>query len=769
MGTYQEGRDAGLWGDDGVPYDISDGDDPNALSKKDFMDNYPNHGSNKVFEGYKASQFPGMRETGRVENFDDYAVAEYEDNGLRLKSIADGINESVLAHFVLYDYKGSVQSNNSSAIHALKEKYGSNIEINGDVLLISDEVISINKNSPAKSDNKNKVTQYWHMQLHPNQQSWGREIELLENLSLIGHGKSSSATIFANFSTKMNINDIVLVKNGSRPIAIVKVISEVIDLDDNKNISNDLDWFRYRRNIKILSLANDDMQDFPQPRGTLSLAKDTKSQSYKYIENWLKDISSSGLIPNLVSIPTQINLNTAKPSFGVEAIAKTLSSIIINIPERSGMMIGVFGKWGRGKTYLVNKIWENISSQTLFHRVNFSAWKYQDTKESWAYLYETMMKQYLSEDSKVKLGKSTKSLPKTLGRYHKLWKLNLQKHKWFPIISFIMVFGLSLYWSFFADKISIIKAIVSTFGLVLLAKMILFYFQQRTTAIGLLTKYFYRPSFSDYLGLQAEVENELESLMKTWIPDPSNNEKVLLFVDDIDRCDFEKVISIVDGLRIILDNPEIHKRLLIVTAIDEEILREALVVKYNAIKILNIPKMYQEYLEKVFIIGIKLNKLEKIEMEEYLGKILPDLNLDTKEEQDITNDKSIAEEKSGDENINEELSELEFTENKELTELELTEDEKRYLITSIQKLKDATPRKIKIFYYKYLILKQLFHVRLTDKNLIEKWDIHNDEKIIMDILIHISNQQPISDFIYDVKDNDILDALKYSSNMVSAL
>ncbi|PKH86885.1 hypothetical protein CXF79_09115 [Colwellia sp. Bg11-28] len=427
-----------------------------------------------------------------------------------------------------------------------------------------------------------------------------------------------------------------------------------------------------------------------------------------------------------------------------------------------------------------------MSSQTLFHRVNFSAWKYQDTKESWAYLYEVMMKQYLSEDSKIKLGKSTKSLPKTLGRYHKLWKLNLQKHKWFPIISFFMVFGLAFYWSFLADKISIIKTVVSTFGLVLLAKMILFYFQQRTTAIGLLNKYLNRPSYLEYLGMQAEVENELESLMKTWIPDLTNNEKVLLFVDDIDRCDLEKVISIVDGLRIILDNPEIHKRLIIVTAIDEEILREALAVKYNAIKNLDIPKMYQEYLEKVFIIGIKLNELEKIEMEEYLGKILPDLNFDTKEietsiekaneeveeskeEQSITNDKGMPNEKIVDENINEEQSELELTENKELTELELTEDEKRYLITSIQKLKDATPRKIKIFYYKYLILKQLFHVRLTDKNLIEKWDTHNDEKIIMDILIHISNQQPISDFIYDVKDNDILDALKYSSNMVSAL
>lgn len=48
------------------------------------MDEYAESDSNKIFEGYKTSEFSGMRETGRVE---DYAVAEYEDRGLRLKYI----------------------------------------------------------------------------------------------------------------------------------------------------------------------------------------------------------------------------------------------------------------------------------------------------------------------------------------------------------------------------------------------------------------------------------------------------------------------------------------------------------------------------------------------------------------------------------------------------------------------------------------------------------------------------------------------------------
>ena len=715
---------------------------------------------------YNKSDFPNMRDSGFLKSTIDYTIAHYEFENYRILKIAEKIKDLIDEHFILYDYKGNIRTNSSKVINLLNGLHPNGIELEGDLLNIDDNLLDIKISTVNKQQKLDNEVQYWHMQLHPDHQSWGKEEELLTNLSLIGLGKTKSEQAYKDFE-KMRPNDIVLIKNGSRPIALVRVIGNLESLNENKDETKHLDWFKYRRKISVLEFARESMADFPQPRGTLSIAKNKSTETYQYIDNWFNSISST---KNTIAMPKQINIKNATPAFGVKAIAKILSEIIANIPDKSGMMVGIFGKWGRGKTYLVDKIWEDIvdNKDLNYKRVNFSAWKYQDTKESWAYLYEVMMNQYLIE------GKQNNHFKNFKLKYIKLWKLNLQKHKWFPIISFSMVLIFSIYWNFFDGKIEFIKLILSSFGIIVSIKLLFFYLHQKTTAIGLFDKYFSKKSYTDYLGLQAEVENELENLVKTWLPTISNKEKIILFVDDIDRCNIEQIISIVDGLRVILDNKEIHTRLLIITAIDEEILRQALSHKYSTITDeATIKLMYKEYLEKVFIIGIKLNQLEDDEIEEFLTKIIPELNdKNLVKNEQITSDEIIKPEESAifNEVENTNFSNMEKNvKNISEDDFELTKEEKNYLIKSIKNLDNATPRKIRIFYYKYLILKQLFHSRLEEKNLFDQWDINNDEKVIMDILIHISNQKPLDDFNYDGINMKLIETLKYTSNMVSTL
>ena len=134
---------------------------------------------------------------------------------------------------------------------------------------------------------------FWHMQLHPNDPEWNREEELLEKLSLIGIGddwKGGESQV-DNFIKNMQIGDIVLVRLGNIPKALVEIVGELEDI--GKNDYGRLDWFRYRRKIKVLDWANENMNNFPQPRGTLQRLIDTKTKSYQYIENWHKKISPS--------------------------------------------------------------------------------------------------------------------------------------------------------------------------------------------------------------------------------------------------------------------------------------------------------------------------------------------------------------------------------------------------------------------------------------------------------------------------------------------
>lgn len=96
---------------------------------------------------------------------------------------------------------------------------------------------------------------------------------------------------------------------------------------------------------------------------------------------------------------------SVSPCFDVESIADVFSSHIMNLKDESGQMIGVFGHWGRGKTYFVDKVLKKIREvpNKEYKTVLFRPWKYQDTPATWAYLYETMYETFHKEDWKTRL------------------------------------------------------------------------------------------------------------------------------------------------------------------------------------------------------------------------------------------------------------------------------------------------------------------------------------------------------------------------------
>lgn len=128
---------------------------------------------------------------------------------------------------------------------------------------------------------------FWHMQLHPDEPGWKREKELLEKMSLIGLGFTSDSQA-NSFKKDMKIGDIVLIRHGSNPKALVKVVGEVEDI--GKNDHERLDWFRYRRKVKVLDFANENVEKFPYAQGTLKSAKDKTTQTYQYIDKWYRKI-----------------------------------------------------------------------------------------------------------------------------------------------------------------------------------------------------------------------------------------------------------------------------------------------------------------------------------------------------------------------------------------------------------------------------------------------------------------------------------------------
>lgn len=136
---------------------------------------------------------------------------------------------------------------------------------------------------------------YWHMQLHPSNQGFNKEKEILERKQVIGLGQweaKGAKSQINQFKNKMKIGDIVLIKNGATPIALVEVTGEA---EYSDNVNKDLDWFRNRRKVKVLDILKEEKHDFPQPRGTLQKSINRYTPTYQYINNWYNKLTNPKL------------------------------------------------------------------------------------------------------------------------------------------------------------------------------------------------------------------------------------------------------------------------------------------------------------------------------------------------------------------------------------------------------------------------------------------------------------------------------------------
>lgn len=355
-------------------------------------------------------------------------------------------------------------------------------------------------------------------------------------------------------------------------------------------------------------------------------------------------------------------------------------------------MLGIFGPWGRGKTYFFKKIKETLSGRNdniKYKIVEFNAWKYQDTPAIWAYLYEKLYAQ-TNKWQKITLwwNRLQASLPSSgniaifLLVVLAAWLVYFLMYKYlvkarniqellqeiqFPIIWISLVLG-AIY--------NFIKNPVPTYKYII--------------------KHSQRKNYKSYLGIQNDLEKDLEVLLKTMIAKPQE-EQLLLYVDDIDRCSTDKMLEVINSLRIILENSEIQNRLIVICSIDpDKLINGYCLQKAGRTNDQDLIEEAKEHIDKLFIFGIGLAPIKNHQYGEYLQKLTGlqhdptvytiKLNLKKK---DVKNNKD-------------------FHPNTKINELT---DEKIYLhITSFlhkQQDKTLTPRKLRIIYYRLLLANNL--------------------------------------------------------------
>lgn len=399
--------------------------------------------------------------------------------------------------------------------------------------------------------------------------------------------------------------------------------------------------------------------------------------------------------------------STVEPCFGINALAECYVKQLDEIAEHTNenfRMLGIFGPWGRGKTYFFQKIKEliiertnkkagdktsndikNGKEQIKYKIIEFNAWKYQDTPAIWAYLYETIY-----EDG--------------FRWFEKGWfyiKYFFKQH-WQQFIAAVVIYMFT--WFFYSQITKIpnisdtVRSIMTDLKIPLIwfsgASGICYAFIKNPISIRkTIEKHFKRKSYKEMLGVQNYIEEDLEFLVKNIVRKPEKKQ-IILYVDDIDRCETEKMLSVVNSLRLILENKEIQKRMIVICSVDAKKLLDAYCKqKFGGDTFSDEQKKEAiQHLDKLFIFSIGLAPIDQYQQIEYLEKLYGEEKVQSVSTTSVPY--SINREKKSIITVEDDNSLI------ELTDEELGKFLRRYLQEN--NTEELTPRKIRIIYYRLL-------------------------------------------------------------------
>lgn len=360
----------------------------------------------------------------------------------------------------------------------------------------------------------------------------------------------------------------------------------------------------------------------------------------------------------------------------VDDYARALAAVMQ--AARGEFCFAIFGHWGRGKTFLMQRLAALLPSTT--RAVWFSAWKYRTRPEIWIHLYETIAR--ASREDGL-----WKSKPRAVRAF-------LVRHGVFPMLASLFALAIAIL------GLGIVPVVVGAVGLLTLLKAYAFVRWARKLPPLL----FSLPQHSDKLGMQATVGDDLIALLKGWMPGgkkgeqsssglpskwwwlpyllvvafvtavvyhalrpgdhavanlyPSaavqwsvtvifgltgvllplwavsagrSPERLVLIVDDLDRCDPGTMLELIESLKLFLEDPDVSSRVQVFMLVDEDALRLAITNRYLDIRRLGtldkledselgrVSCAVTETIEKLFVAHLRLPPLEQHELEEVMA------------------------------------------------------------------------------------------------------------------------------------------------------
>jgi predicted KAP-like P-loop ATPase len=246
---------------------------------------------------------------------------------------------------------------------------------------------------------------------------------------------------------------------------------------------------------------------------------------------------------------------------------KPLLSVLTDPTTETPFTIGVFGPWGSGKTTFLGMLNEAIKldHKDRFVRINFNPWAHRNEPNLLIPLLHTLH-DTLQENTKTNVIESAKKIGAVLLRL-----------------------GADVF----------LKSVTAN-----------------TVSLEALEKL-----EKKYLDGRGMVESEMRRLRKTLkgVVDTVGEDgtKIIIFVDDLDRCDPAQIVDLLEAVKLFLDLQHVF----VVLAVDKEVIDRGIEVKYGKFEFAKSRKsaLGAEYLEKMVQLPLYLFPLHTTQVRAFIN------------------------------------------------------------------------------------------------------------------------------------------------------
>jgi formylglycine-generating enzyme required for sulfatase activity len=319
---------------------------------------------------------------------------------------------------------------------------------------------------------------------------------------------------------------------------------------------------------------------------------------------------------------------TDKDALDFSPYRDTLVDIIADPNTRTPLTIGIFGGWGSGKTSLMQMV-EGRLKEVLAERgleartVWFNAWQYGKEEDLWRALLLHVLDALRpprsedgEEDDEVDaLNRSLDDLQAALYRDVEREEVGGLEIDWGQVVKGTAKGAIKIGLSFIPGVNTLTKLVEAAQSEVgeTAADDIIEAFHREKTQIHI-----------EHIRFLEQFRRRFETLVKEQVID--RGQKLVIFVDDLDRCLPEKAIDVLEAIKLFLDVPGC----IFVLGLDQDVVARGIKVKYRdfAIEIgangePEIPIDGVAYLQKIIQLPFLLPPIEPDDMKSFVETLVP--------------------------------------------------------------------------------------------------------------------------------------------------